>query len=652
MTSAYRTFVDNAYGSFHGGDGTQVNNHYYYREATSARLREEFRSRPRTIAEGDRAWLYRRFIEPTRFQQARRVLRDHHMALLSATPGSGLRAAALMLLHELPSTEGGFHELPDTVDDEDSSSQLDRAVLGKGDRLVLDLSGAEESRYLDVQGQLSDFRHRLAQARSHLVVLVPQRLGYILRSELRPLTTDLVRPSPRLVLARHLRCEGIQPTAAEMESADLVTHLATAPLRDVSDLAARIVRARDDGGSERGFPHWLREALVEVTDRSEQVAKQLSDCPAGSRRALLLALAVFHETTPTVVHGAATALMKILKQPSDDRPRLDHSDLHAEFKAIGATTRASGGVRFDDVGYDRAVRDHFWTYFPDIRRQLRDWVGDHVAGPELTQKERGQVVSRISGQCLRTGRPEDLVQLTERWAGPTGHGRLSPDAAQILGHGLADDRYGRTFRQQVYDWSTTGDLDPKLQQVLVQVCSEHMARTYPDQAMVRLHHLARRMRSPRPTALALFRLVEADDRLYRRLLERLSAGVAKGRWRADVTLFLALSDPTRLIPSPNVRAALTTGWGGAIRQHPVDLWRSDMHRWLMVCRDTRFRGPVLDVLTSACARESAALGSVYGVARRWARSHGDDSLIRSETAACLLRKINAAQGFVPFHSTA
>ncbi|MFJ2673173.1 ABC transporter substrate-binding protein [Streptomyces sp. NPDC087525] len=646
MTWGNGAYINEARSAVHSGDGMQVN--FYHLEAAASRLREQTR-RPRTVAKDDRERLYQRFVPPGRFRQASRVLATHHTALLSGHPGSGLRAAALMLLHELPDGRGTLHELPDTQDDDSSTSLFDSSDIHSGDRLLLDLSGADETRYLEVQTQLSDFRNRLMERGAHLVVVLPHHLGYLLRSDLRPLTTDIERPSALRVLTVHLRRDGISPTTTELEAPELTTYLTKAPMRDVADLADRIRRARDTAEPERGFPHWLRDALAVLTDQTARVAGDLSTRFTGRRRALLLALAMFHDTTPATVFSAGMALLKILDHPPDERPRLDHSDLNAEFTAIGAETQPSGRVRFSKVGYDRAVRDHFWTYLPDLRIQLCDWVGECIEGPWLNKDERERVIAWFAEQGLRTGRPEDLSKLAIRWTKPSAPAPLLPDAAQILAHGLADSRHGRSFRQQIYEWSKSAELSPRLKQVLVLVCFQVMAQTHPDQALVRLHHLTRRASGLAGASAqqSLLKLAHADSRLYRLLLSRIDTGMGGSYGQADTALFLALADAARLIRSSDVRGVLASGWAGVLRRWPVERWRSDADRWLTVCEDDRYRDPALDVLVTACAGDSSALGSVYRVAHDWSRAQSGDAALRAEVLTCLFRKMNSAQGHEP-----
>ncbi|MGA4843160.1 hypothetical protein [Streptomyces sp. G45] len=321
--------------------------------------------------------------------------------------------------------------------------------------------------------------------------------------------------------------------------------------------------------------------------------------------------------------------------------------MHAEFSAIGAEVSADSRVRFPLPGYDSAVRSHFWTYLPDVRRQLRDWFQLCMAAPDLDVAERGPAVKRFADQVLRCDRPEDLRWLVDRWTRGGTSTRKVADAAQLLAHGLADDQHGRYFRQQVYDWSKAPDTSPGLGQVLVLVCSNVMARSHPDQALVRLHHLARRAKGQvlADARDATLRLARSDNRLYRRMLERLGTGMAQGQWGdSDSVLFLSLADPVRLIRSASVRALLARGWSEALHR-PEQHWAVPVSHWLNACAtDAVHRTLILDVLATACAPDSRTSGLVYRVARRWRHESPAFPAERADVLAQLLHTINARQG--------
>ncbi|MFH8466545.1 ABC transporter substrate-binding protein [Streptomyces sp. NPDC017991] len=645
MSETIGSYVNEAHGSVHSGTGPQFN---LYLQAAASRLREQAGKRRLAIAKGDRDHLDQRFVPPPRLQRAREELRRSHTVLVDGLPGSGRRTAALMLLHELSASRGGLHELPDTADDS-TVSPLEVQDIDDGDRLLLDLSEADESRYVAVQQVLSDFRSSLLGHGAHLAVVLPHHLGYLLRSDLRRFTVEIGRPSAKRVLARHLRCEDIVPSTEELSGRDLAGYLSHEPMRGVAELADRIKHGRNTAGAERGFSDWLSASLARQQDQSARVAADTSKEHGGRRRALMLSLAMFHGTTPGAVLQSTNALLDILSHPPDPAPRLDRADLHAEFDGIGAETRPDGRVRFRRTGYDSAVREHFWTFLPDIRRQLRDWFRTCLAEPALTQPDRSQAVERFAEQSLRTGRPEDLSWLAQQWTQRGARAHLVADAAQALALGLDDDRHGRSFRQQIYEWAKSAETSTGLREVLIVVCSEAMARSHPDQALVRLHHLARRTQGPTGIRAleALARLARSDNRLYRRMLDRLRAGITQHQWAADIELFLAVADPVQPVGPHGVRESLTVCWKAALRR-PVDSWSPSVCHWLDACADHRRRGCVLEVLVAACAADSRVCGHLYRVALGWQRTDAGRAEVREDIVGCLLRKINAAQGIEPY----
>ena len=118
MNETIGSYINEAYGGVHSGEGHQFN---FYLRAAESRLREQASKRRLAIAKGDRDHLYQRFIPPPRLQSAREELRRSHTVLIDGLPGSGRRTAALMLLHELSASRGSLHELPDTADDRTAS---------------------------------------------------------------------------------------------------------------------------------------------------------------------------------------------------------------------------------------------------------------------------------------------------------------------------------------------------------------------------------------------------------------------------------------------------------------------------------------------------------------------------------------------------
>ncbi|MEU4993475.1 ABC transporter substrate-binding protein [Streptomyces rimosus] len=639
----FGSYVHQAHAPLNSGDGPQYN--FYVHEAVSrlaARVRTSL-----AIAEDDRRWLYQRFVYPSGFRRARSLLHDHGIVLIAGQPGSGRRAAALMLLHELSEGAGNFHELPDTQDDT-TDRALDTALIGERDRMLLDLSSSDAERYNAVQAELSDFRSVVATRSARLVVVLPQQFDHLQRQDLHWLTAEIERPNGGRLLMRYLRRDGIHPDPADLATPQLTQYTADATMEDLAKLAGQIRRARDADGAAGDFRRWCDRAMAERADsRKPRVADFMAQL-TGRQRALALSLAMFHGRDPAIVLRAANTLQDILGHPGDDRPRLDHTDLAAEFKAVEAGTGKDGGVRFRVLGYDAAIRAHFWTYFSDLRQQFRDWVRDCVAWHELPQETRKELIGWFAEQCLASGRPQDLWWLAEQWAGRHA-GRLLADISQALTEGLNHDGFGRAFRQRIYEWSLVAGLPRDLRQALVVVCSQVMAVRHPDQALVRLHHLARASGSGDDQAFeALLGLARKGGRLFRMLLGRLQPE----RWPTDAALLLAMAAVavrTRgLFRSTAVRERLTAGWAAVLRHRPYEEWREPLADWLTAALAT---GPhlesLLDVVVDAAARAPGVLARLHTVARDWVPAVPAEAVERRTLFAALECRIDAAHGIEP-----
>ncbi|WP_030663204.1 hypothetical protein [Streptomyces rimosus] len=639
----FGSYVHQAHAPLSTGDGPQFN--FYLREAVS-RLADRART-SLAIAYDDRHWLYQRFVYPSGFRNARNLLRDHGTVLITGQPGSGRRAAALMLLHELSEGAGSFHELPDTQDDT-ADRALDTALIGEHDRMLLDLSSSDAERYNAVQAELSDFRSVVEARSARLVVVLPQQFDYLRRQELRWLTTEIDRPEGRRLLVRYLRKDGIRPGPDDLSTPQLTQYTAGAAMRDLAELAGLIRRARDAGGSGGDFRHWCDRALAERADsRRPQVADFIADL-TGRQRALALTLAMFHGCAPAIVLRAANSLQDLLGHPGDDRPRLDHTDLTAEFKVVKAGTDKDGGVRFLTMGFDAAIRAHFWTYLSDLRQRFREWVRDCVTWHDLPQRNRTELIRWFAEQCLASGRPYDLWWLAEQWGGRHA-GRLLADICQALTEGLNSDAFGRAFRQKIYEWSLTPGLPKDLRQALVLVCAQVMAVRHPDQALVRLHHLARAAGSDdRAASEALLALVRKGRRLFRMLLGRLEPE----RWPTDAAILLAMasvaSRTRALFTSPTVRERLTDGWASVLRHRSYEEWRDPLADWLTAALDAGpYQEHLLAVVVEAAARNSGSLARLHTVARDWVPAVPAEAGERRALFAVLERRIDAAHGIAP-----
>jgi hypothetical protein len=601
-------------------------------------LRDRRQERTSAAHEGLRA-LRLRFVEPDGYPAAAHRLAGTGCVVLVGPRGGGRHTAARMLLYGLPGPYAPVRDEPSEPDSPDEPL-LDHTAVAAGDRLVLDLSGADDATYRNLVNLLVPYLAAVRERDARLVVVLRSDQERLLPPELAGLAVAIARPDGRTVLVRHLKADGVPREAEQLDDPVVRRRLAQASVRDVAELARLIRAARQRASRHEGFADWLAAAMRALWDRDADVAGQLAALDGGRPRALLLTTAMLSGVSSDAVHDAAARLLAIVEHPPDDRPLLERPSVAEQFAAIGVGPGAAGGVEFDELDYDRAVRSHFWTNYPDLRDVFRDWVDAVVRLPALRDHQRDVVVRRFAAQALRVGRPDDLIELVTRWSSAA---ELMPLAGHALELGLAHRRLGGRFRRQLYVWATRDRLPAGLVDVLVTTCAGALAVTRPAAAVVRLHQLARRHRGT--VSAALVDLVRDDRRLFSLLVRRLS-----GHWPADADLFAALADPARLVDSGLVDSGLVdsgliddavTGWHAVLVAGPsVDALRG----WLTAAVDDRWRDQLLNVLVDACAPDVNLYGRLYVVVRDWAREPAPDGAVRSATAAALFDKIDSAQG--------
>ncbi|WP_369359202.1 hypothetical protein [Streptomyces sp. cg2] len=649
MNQYSSTRVENPQGFTHTGSG-----HIYI----GAQLQDSDKPSFRRIAEDQLNWLRRMLVAPSNMGRARSVLADTGTVILDGPPGSGRTAAARVLLYEYHQDHGAFHEL--LPDEEDELPLREPALVEHGDQLLLDLSAADDARWSAARTGLSTLRKAVHEQHAHLVVVMPHHGP--LDADLEHYRVEIQRPSGKRVFWRHLRVHGI-PYEHHMQRDVTVTEFLDSerPMREIAGFADLVRRAREAAPPDEGFAQWCARARKARNDRRKEVATQVADLPGAPQRALLVTLAMLHGAHADVIHCATRLLLRTLGSPPEGPPLLEHKDLAQRLTEISADAGPGGHVRFTELDHDSAVRAHFWDHMPDLRAHLGTWATSvvDVPDPHLTPVVRDELVTRIAGQYLRTGRGDGLASLAEGWSTATASRARLEAAVQALTCGLNDPDHGRLFRERIYQWCAYRRLRGEFAQVLVQVCVDVLAVSHPDQALLRLYHLARRERHTTRAGQALRDLVAGSRRLHRRLLDRLA--------RSDLAppvlgIFLRVCDPVLLTDSTDaaralveesgVQLALTACWHAVLAELPRATWQPGVERWLHRAADeTGHRGELLlDLLVGAaerCEEKGAVFAALYASARAAERTAPGDATRSAETTELLLDKICAAQGLGP-----
>ncbi|WP_333737034.1 hypothetical protein [Streptomyces sp. IBSBF 2806] len=608
---------------------------------------------PRRIADDQLRLVRQQFVDPAGMGMARRVLESSRTVILHGDPGSGRSAAACVLLYEVDQSAGIFREL---LPGEEDGALTDPGLVGVGDRLLLNLAEADVSQWAQTRRDLSALRKAVQDQQAHLVVVMPH--GGALEAHLQPYRADIGRPPSLEVFRRHLRLHRIPYEEYRLPAPDQDEFLSKQPpMEEIAHFADRVRRARAASPGD-GFAAWCKQSRTARTQWRTEVADLVATQCAAEQRALLFATAMLHGAHADVIHRGAALLLETLDTPRDEVPLLEGKDLAERLKEIGAAAGPDGRVRFDRLDYDAAVRAHFWDHMPDLRQPFSTWAvqGTELDDPHIDSKLRGRLVSRLADQFLRTGRGNDLAFLAEEWsAGPVSRVRLEA-AVDSLACGLHHPRYGRSLRMIVYSWCKGKQLTGNLAHVLLRVCTDVIAPTHPDQAVTRLHHLARRERGATPALDALCRLVESSARLRRLLLDRLTRHSSAPA--VDARLFLRICDPVALtdpagalrplIDEKAVRDCAVAGWAQVLARLPQSHWQPYVVRWLhMACSADGHRDRLLALLVDAAGCDGSTLAALYSAARAAEPATPGGRSSGAAITERLLQKISTAQGLRP-----
>lgn len=644
MSEQVRSYVSANYGLLHTGD--------VFLQLAAAAGKD-----PRIVAVDHLRWLRRRFLEPGGFEKACTVLRSSGTVLLEGAPGTGRKAAAWMLLAKLYSGAETFKEiLP-----EDRAPYLPTVHVSEGALLLVDLSAiSSEASWTEIQSELPGFRMAVREHGAHLVAVLPGRMADPLEADLRPCRVELTRPPAGPVLQRYLRAADIPAAETDPERADLSEFLSVnPPMRQVAEFAELVIEARAAARPEDDFAAWCAAAQgVRDNKQGARVTEMLTALERGPQRALLLATALLHGAHAEVVRRGAADLLRVVKHPQDAPPLLEHEDITVRLRAVEAAADSSGRVRFTTFGYDAAVRAHFWAHWPELRQPIQRWMTDAMGLPGMEEGDRENLVTRFADLCLHDRYRDLLLDFVRQCAQDSRNGNRMGAAVLALRRGLEDEAYGRFFRQKILDWSRDSAISRGLAQVLVIACWKAMAVHHPDQAMVRLHHLARRERGTTHAHEALARIVAADAQLrvwmLRRLAERLES--ADETWkRFDADLFLELADTIPLrAPGPlnrapladvAIRQRLITGWHAVFRLRPYEAWHSQAAGWIQAAfEDERNREHLLDVLVRGGGQRTDLLAPLYVITRDLTLVTPEKRERHARLVALVRRKIDAALG--------
>lgn len=418
---------------------------------------------------------------------------------------------------------------------------------------------------------------------------------------------------------------------------------------------ARSVRDEGEGGGS--FGEHLERAFGAFRTQPKQVTAWLDRKDQSEDRALMLSATMLEGAATDAVFTATEELLDIVES-HEDRNTLQRTGISDRLEECGISVDDRGRVLFASTDFADRVRTYFWREHPGLRQRLCEWIGRIVPNAALDAESSTYVAVRFAEQALSVGRQDDLRKLVMKWAdsGSRPSASLLRSTSMLMRAGLLDERFGSVFRRMVYDWAlpSKSPLYPGFDVVLIELCERVIAPWRPEEALVRLRHLARREDEHVAEEAAERLNALADEHVFfQRVLNKLAQRLTEKDELPDVQLFLRVATADRVvaraagrpfIAGGTARGQLVTGWRSAMLRD-VSVWEGRARGWLDVAvGDSECDAQLMDVLVEAGQRSIVVLGRLYGVAHRWAREAlGDELTRRSRIVAELVSRIDASQ---------
>ena len=575
---------------------------------------------PRRQAADHLRELAQRFVYPAGFGKARESLRTYRTVFLYAPHGSGKSATAQLLLRELAAPDDSILQLQVQDKDSDHYRPIDFTHIGDGDYVWLDLADTGGWSRSEIRNEFSELRFTVGKRGACLVaILGDQEMRFY--PEIANYCVRIDRPQLHDVLQRHLRMAGF-PASESLDELEFTRQ--GGPLGGVPEYVQLIIEAKERAASEGDFLKWCATAYRALTGSVTEARDLINKRTDGAPRALLLTVAMLHGAHADIVDQAAGALLSGVGHPPDDSSVLERPALDQQLDEIEAERDSAGNVHFRILGFDSAVRSYFWMHMPGLRKSLRDWLETVLDADNIKQTERDRLITNFAGLCLTERYRPILTDLAEKYTSQDAKDSRIAAAILILQCGLHMDNCGRTFRRKIYDWATSQNISDRREAVIVAACCQEIVTTHPDEALVRLHHVARRKKGG-VAYQALVELASTDRRSLRQILGRLTYPEPDARrWDADPGIFIDIADPVILTdpgernrPLIAERAAfeqLVVGWKLVFSNLGYEVWSPRVHHWLEhAAENEKHRHTLLDVLVLGGAQSADVLARIYAM---------------------------------------
>ncbi|MET8850707.1 hypothetical protein [Amycolatopsis sp. NPDC004625] len=571
------------------------------------------------IDPGHLLWLESRFAEPDTFPKIVESLRRNKVVFLHGRPRSGRWATGVRALHAVSGAEKPTINVIDF--DEDTQLELRRVVPGA--YVLLDLTETGSEVLDNAEGRVRSFLGTIADAKAHLVVLLPEAPPAGLQALYEGRTELVTEPDAHDVLRAHL--EKTEVPVEVLTDRQITETLGSARPADAARLADLLVREHRLAGEGAPIHTVISQAILAYGNWTAELITSYDKNDDWNRRSLLLTVALLGGCPTETQYWAERELLTIADYPPPNGKLLEGRGFTGRLTELKGVSLTGDRARFDRLDYDRSVLRHVWRGYPELRDGLVTWVTNLGLGqqPRLDDDATAGMVNRFLDLCASQGAVKPITQVAEKWAssGKAAHGRA---AADLLTAGALDNRISSSVHHQLNRWAGKPDLSPALVHLVLAVCRSEFGRRYTDKALTRLGNLAvhNDRRVSDQVVAAVLALVR-DNGAFPQLLTKLDEWLRSGKQRQRAVAVRVLRDLLSADAGEFIgvhRQALVRIWQALLDLEDHALVHEAIGSWLDLTTGSNQRAFLIGVLGEATAASDAPItriGTVRMAADRW-----------------------------------
>ncbi|GGO67060.1 hypothetical protein [Nonomuraea cavernae] len=557
-----------------------------------------------------------------------RVLRQKRFVVITGDEGTG---RFITSVNAILATQ--LHPVQILLDPD----EIERSLIAKnGQGHLIDLGELEEETVRRLSKVLRDYVARIRSATSGLVIIATSKECRLLDPD-DDSVVSIVGPRAESVFRSHLACATSRWYADQYAAyPKFKDALQGATPREATRLAS-LARKRADE-KDCTSEETIEEVLAEFLERANAGVRDLFGSTSTDQseydRALVLAASALEGAQPDAVFSATEQLVELLelkKYPGRGSFGPGASRLLASIDA----ELVDGVVRFRRTDYALPVLDYVWGDQVYLRKHLDPWIislGD--------KNGSDHIVSALLHLADSHNAPNLIVDAVTSWAGRyTSRAR----AVQLLDNAALSTEIGRSIRQSLYQWSVLSLTPEDIQVTVAEVCGGNLGNFFPGVALTRLRHLADRdSLRVKGTVCAALAALGKDDSLREIILKEVVdwTNSTSERQTTGALAFATLAkehieERFAFIPLPpadqDLIDILAQGWRATLRNSQTTAGASTLAMaWMEASVQMQASSEVITEIFATACRSSYDIGIIIPLARRWAHSSHEPSVLPRE----------------------